>query len=313
MGSYSNLFNLQRFLKRYRQNDQPAAFEYLVSNAFSQLLFLPFQTKDNEDNTIRHRVIWYGSVKKNKTISPSPAGPDTICYAFSYYILIECTLRHGANQWRKEFVESIKHFNSFIKNSKVDKKDVYLTLAIPKLHKDTYTGFKQKANEGINIILIESPCLARINDISKMAFTVRHLDIRQLFNNLTNKLRESTSFDKFRNEINQHISEWGKDVLKREKTVFFGIRSYAAMKKAGKNIVGTSDILTNLFRDRIFNNYLKILGGGDLTSYIKDGLLKEKLACLVTTPDEDLFCKVKSIDFRERGFRFIKAVEDIND
>ena len=310
--SPSNLISLKQYLKRYSKC-QPAAFEYLIGSVFSQILYLPFHSKDSEDNTVTHRVIWYGSInKRNKTISKSPFGPDSVCFAYGFYLLIESTLRDGANQWRKEFVESLTHYDNFITNKNVDKKDVYVVLVAPRLHRDTYTGFKQKANEGCNILVLESSCLAKIGDTTKIIPTVRHLDLRHLFNDMVRTLRDSTSFDRFRGDLNKSISGWQKDVLKRERTVFFGLRAYEAIKKAGRNIVGTSDILLKLHRDSKFNHYIKILGGGDLTTYIREGLLTERLAHLISTPSEDVFCRIHSADFRARGLRLIRAVEDVN-
>jgi len=310
--SPSNLTNFQRYLKRFAQNDQPAAFEYLIAATISQIFFLPFQSKDNEDNTIKYRVIWGGNInKKSKAISKSPSGPDVICFAYGFYILIESTLRKDANQWRKEFVESLRHYEDFTKN--VDKKEVYLVITAPRIHKDTYMGFKQKACEEYNIVVLENSHLANIGNCSCMVPTIRHLDLHQLFTDLVKVLRESVSFDKIGNELNKTISKWQSDVLKREKNVFFGLKAYEAMKKVPNNTVGTSDILLNLKKDRKFKNYLHILGETDVTSYIKDGLLSEKLALLVPTPYEDLFCKVNAIDFKARGLRLIKAVEEIHD
>jgi len=312
--SYINLARLSKYLKRYHNNDQPAAFEYLVASVFSQIFYLPFQSKSNEDNNINHRVIWYGDVdKKRKTITKSPSGPDSICFAYGFYILIESTLRGDvAEQWRREFVESLKHYDNFVKNVNPDKKDVYLVLVAPTFHKDTYTGFKQKANEGYNIILLEGSSLAKIGEISKIAFTIRHLDLRQLFTDIVSVLRESTSFDRFKDHLNKSISEWREDVFKKERTIFFGLKSYEAMKKIGRSIVGTSEILSNLYKDSKFNHYIKILGIGDLTPYVREGLLSERLARLVNTPEEDFFCRVNNSDFKARGLRLIKAVERIN-
>ena len=145
-----------------------------------------------------------------------------------------------------------------------------------------------------------------------MAFTVRHLDLRLLFNDIVRVLRDSTSFNRFRRELTKSISEWQKDVLKKEKTIFFGLKSYEAMKKVGRSIVGTSDILLNLYKDRKFNRYIEIIGGGDLAYYIKEGLLSERLACLITTPVEDCFCKVNKADYSARALRLIKEVEEAN-
>jgi hypothetical protein len=312
--SYINLARLSKYLKRYHNNDQPAAFEYLVASVFSQIFYLPFQSKSNEDNKINHRVIWYGDVdKKRKTITKSPSGLDSICFACGFYTLIESTLRGNVtSQWQKEFIQSLKHYDDFVKDRNADKKDVYLALIAPTFHKDTYTGFKQKANEGYNLILLESSSLAKVAEISKIVFTIRHLDLRVLLNKFVKNLCESTSFDKLKGEFNKSISEWGKHVFKNEKTVFFGLKAYEAMKKTDRIIVGISDILLNLHKDSKFKHYLKIFGGGDLTSYVKDGLLSEKLACLIETPDEDYFCMVNSADFKERGRRLIKEVEKIN-
>lgn len=312
--SWSNFINFQRYLKRYSQNDQPAAFEYLVAGNISQIFFLPFQSSDNENNSVKHRVIWLGSInRRSNTISKSPSGPDAICFAYGFYILIESTLRQGANQWRKEFVESLKHYEHFLTNNNVDKKDVYLLIIAPKIHEDTYTGFKQKACEGYKIVVLKNSHLAKIGKCSGMISTIRHLDLRMLFNDMVKILRESVAFEKILYELNKAIYKWQRDVFKREKEVFFGLKAYEAMKKVPKNIVGTADILLNLERDEKFNYYYHILGGGDVASYIKDGLLSEKLAYLITTPDEDVYCKVNAIDFKKRGLRLIKAVEGIHD
>jgi hypothetical protein len=286
----------------------------LVSSAFSRIFYLPFQTGDKEDQNVSHRVIWYGTVNENsKTFSLSPSGPDSICFAYGFCILIEATLRGNVrDQWRREFVESLKHYDDFIRDNNKEKRDVYLILVAPEFNKDTYAGFQQKAREGYNIVLLESSCIAKIGEISKISFTVGHLDLRILFNKLVKKFRESTSFDKLKIEFSKSISEWGKDVFKNEKPVFFGLKAFEAMKKINRNVVGISEILLKLNRDNQFKSYMKVLGGGDLTSYIKDGLLYVKLACLVETPDEDHFCRTNSLDFEARGLKLIEKVKGIN-
>lgn len=311
--SCSNLIYFQRYLNRYARNDQPAAYEYLVASTISQIFFLPFQSRDNENNAVKNRVIWQGSInRRSNTISKSPSGPDVICFAYGFYVLIESTLREGTSQWRKEFVESLKHYDDFVTINNVDKKKVYLIVIAPKIHKDTYTGFKQKASEGYNIVVLKNSHLAKIAKCSGMISTIRHLDLCYLFVNLVKILRESAAFDKIMHELNKTINKWQSDVFKQEKEVFFGLKAYEAMKKVPKNIVGTADILFNLERDRKFNYYLNILGVDDIMTYITNGLLSEKLAYLITTPYEQLFCKVNIIDFKARGLRMIKAVEEIH-
>ncbi len=124
--SHSNLTNHKRYINRFGQKDQSAAFEYLVASVFSKILYLSFQSKDTEDASIKHRVIWHGSFNKRlNTISKSPSGPDATCFCYGFDNLIETTLKVGTGQWRKEFIESLKHHDDFVTNNNVNKKDVY--------------------------------------------------------------------------------------------------------------------------------------------------------------------------------------------
>ena len=170
--SISNLTNLPQYLGRYPSHNHSGAFEYLVAGAFSQIFFLPFQSKDNEDSSVNHRVIWYGSVNdlKSRTVSRSPSGPDSVCFGYGFYILTESTLRQGTSQWRREFLESLTHCDNFVRDMNVERKDVFVALIVPRLHEHTYTGFKQKANEGYNIVLLEGSWLAKTGDTAKNGF-----------------------------------------------------------------------------------------------------------------------------------------------
>lgn len=317
--SLSNLINLKQYLKRYSKY-QPAAFEYLVASAFSQILDLPFQSKDNENNTVEHRVMWYGSVRnlKTQTKACSPSGPDSICFAYGFNALIESTLRKEANQWRKEFVESIKHYDDFVRHKNANRKDVYLILIVSKLHKDTFTGFQQKAKEGYNIILLETAFLAKIGNIAHAVFTVRHSDLRQLFNAMVKALRESNSFSKFRENLNQCIFQCQKDVYNAGKITFIGVKSYEVICKAvqqrSRANLSLGQIHKRLLKDPIVNDYFEIINDKLLISYIEHDLVYQGLGIVVgtTLQNEPLFEPVHSTDFKARGLRLIKAVEEIN-
>jgi len=317
--SYTNLTRLRQYLKRFPGKDQPAAFEYLVAGAFSQIFDLTLQTKDNEDSSIKHRVIWYGKInKKIKTIVKSPTGPDSICFACGFYVLFESTLRDGANQWRREFIESIKHYDKFVKQQRVNKRDVYLILIVRRLHKDTFNGFQQKALGGYNIILLEASLIAQICNIIKAVFTVRNTDLRQLFNNLVKALRESTSFRRFRDNIDQYISEWQKDIHKTGKIPFLGVRSYETICKAvhqkGRANLSTGEIYRKLLKDPIVKDYFEVIGDKPLISYVEKSLIDQGLGVVVgtTSQNEPLFEPVHIADFKRRVLRLIKTVENLN-
>lgn len=309
----SNLMKTEEYLNRYAAAERPGAFEFLVAGAFAQSLHLPFQSRKTEDNTVEHRVLWYGHYdRKNKKFSYSPAGADSICFAYGYYVLIEATTRGNvANQWRREFVESITHYDNFISERNLEKRDVYLALVAPEFHRNTYTGFKQKTLEGNHILLLESATLARISKICKNVPTLLHLDLRKLLRDMVGELRNSGSLKGLRKGFSKCITDWEVNLLRQEKTVYFGLKGYEAMKRIGRNTVGMSEIMIEFQRDGKLEYCLRKLDGGDLADYVKEGLLTERLARFVPGPDDDLFRKVDGADFRARSLRVIREVEAV--
>ena len=311
--SHRNLINPSRYFSRYRQNEHPAAFELLVADVFSQILSLPFQSSSTDNPSIIHRVLWTGEYHaRSRTITKSPRGPDSICYAFGFQILVECTLKDGANQWRHEFVEAIDHYTAFVSQPNIRRESLFLALVSKKLHTDTHMAFRQKAIEGLNVFLLEATSLAKICYFSKIAFSSRHLDLQALMRSLVECLGRSSSLREYRKEAGNIISDWGRNILRSERTVFFGLKSLAAMQKIGSNIVGTSAILRNLKADRDFRFYINVLGQADLATLIKDGLICERFARLITTPYEPLFCRVDNADYKYRSNRLVRAVEETN-
>jgi len=314
LAAVSNLRNLPGYLGRYERKQQPGAFEFLVSSVFARSFHLPLQNADTEDATVEHRVIWHGRVDSQRRIfSPASHGPDGVCLACGYSMLIEGTLRGNvSSQWRKEFVECLSHYDEFLQRRNVERNDAYLALVAPQFHQSTYTGFKQKALEGYNVVMLECESLAKICIISDGIRTLRQLDLRHLIKGLVRELRQSGSLASFRGDVGRCIAEWEVEMLKQERTVYFGLKSYEVMKRAGTDIVGVSDIMLGLNKDRQFERYLRKLGGGDLAEYVREGLVRERLARIVEAPSEDLFCKVEGADFRGRGLRLIRAVEEID-
>jgi len=310
----SNLRRMRQYLDRYPHNVQPVAFEFLVTSAFARGFHLPFKTRATDNGSIAHKVVWYGDVDyKKKIFTPAPSGPDGACFSCGYSLLIESTLRGNvSNQWRKEFIESLNHYDSFVSQHGAERNDVYLALVAPEFHRSTYTGFKQKASEGYNIIMLDCQNLSTICNICACVQTFRHLDLRYLLRRIIKKLRESGSLTSFRKDVRRYIDNWEVELLKQEQTVYFGLKSYEAMKKAGRNIVGASDIMLKLHRDAHFERCIRKLGGGDLALYIREGLLRERLARLVEAPNEDLFCRVDGADFKARSLRMIRAVESLD-
>jgi len=306
--SFNDLLRYKAFIAGF--NKESAAFEYLISSVFSQIFYLPFRcSKKSRKNSLT----WHGEILSKNQLSNSPSGPDASCCAYGFNILIEATLRTEANQWRREFMECLKHYDKFVRTKKICRENVYLILVAPKLHADTYDGFKQKVSN-YNLILLSLPWLTQLWETILMVPTIRHIDFRTIFMGMVKQLHDSPNFRKYQEAITTKIAIWQEEVLNNEKEVFFALRAYEAMKKTGGNVVSMAQVLYNLRRDDIFNRYWTMMGKKDLTSIIKDYLLSEKMAVIGPFPDDETyFCRVNALDFRRRSERVIKSVEEIND
>jgi hypothetical protein len=303
-----NLKNLQQYLSRYPQSKQPAAFEYLITRAFSNILHLPFYSSDNDDPSINHRVVWNGNVTN---MTKSPNGADGIAYANDFFILIEASLKRGSGQWRQEFGPFVRHVDEFIKQKRLKAQDVYGVLLTPKLHIDTYRSIRHKPE--FNFIILETSHLIKILETSILACTIRHLELRQLFNKFSEFMRPQAIGDFLKN-LEVGITTWQKDVLATERRCFVGIKSYEVIRKIGRPSVHTSEILKKLQRHPIVNRYVNIIGEKIAPQMISEALLSESLAVVVgKLPNgEEDFYPISIQDFKHRINRIITIVENVN-
>jgi len=300
------------------QVQQSACFEWLVAQAFSHILYLPFFSSDNDDASISHRVIWLGS-ETNLSRAPQnanapPNSPDAIAYAYKFYILIESTLKTGANQWTQEFAQSLRHCDDFVSRTGAHPNEVYIVLVAPKLYIDTYWSIRQNPRSGFNFILLEVPELAKILETSILAFTMRHLELRRLLNQVPQCIANSSSLRDFRKLLNDWIKGWRQDVLKLEKNAFIGVKSYKVMKEIGRTHIGVSEILRKLQAHPIVLQYFNIIDSKVSVSDVIESLYQQKLGFRLTptTDGEEIFEPVPALDFKARESRLIKAVEEIN-
>jgi hypothetical protein len=109
------------------------------------------------------------------------------------------------------------------------------------------------------------------------------------------------------------MAQWQKDVLRLEKTVFVGVKSYEAMQKIGRQHIGATEILQKLQKHPVVNRYFKLIGDKVGADAIADALVTHSFAARLGTTyeDEQLFQPVPSVDFKHRGLRLIRAVEEI--
>jgi hypothetical protein len=269
-----NLRDHGRYLDQFPYYEQSAHFEHLIAQAFAHLLHLPFYTSDNDDANVIHRVTWRGSIEN---ISTAPRGPDAVAYAYEHCVLIETTLKKGTNQWAQEFASSVRHYEDFVNEGGLNREDTYLILVAPEFHRDTYRSIRQKDIEGFNFVLLEVSALAKILDTSILAFTIRHLDLRDLYHGLQERCKRSSTIEDFLKRLGDSTSGWQQEVLKLEKTVFLGVKSYEAMRKIGRKSVGVSEIFQKLQWHPTVKHYIRIMGGRLTSHEIEESLLSESL------------------------------------
>lgn len=302
------LKNLNDYLILFHPSQQSTYFEKLIAEAFSNILYLPFYTSDNDDPNISHRLTWQGIIN---SISKAPQGkPDAIAYCYNYYLIIEATRRTGANQWIKEFGPSIRHSENFCAQNRVQQKDVFVLMVCTKLFEDTYQSIKNYSREECKLVPIEVSDLVKILQASILAFTLKHLELRRLFHQISNTIRNSSSLIDFSKSVDSSITRWQKDVLKLEKNTFIGVKSYKAMRQIGRIHIGTSEILQKLQKHTIVKQYLNIIGEKISSKTIEDSLVQQSFASrlIPTYEGEEVFEPVPCVDFKGRSLRLIDTV-----
>lgn len=297
------------YLDAFLQGEQPAHFENLIAQTFGHIFYLPYFTQDNENTRKKYRVTWHG---RTSPISKAPERQDATLYAHGFYGLIESTLTTGRTQWVREFGPGIEHYTKFTTRQELDKRDVYLLLVAPNIYKDTYRGIRQKQEEGFNFIMLEVSTLVEILETSMLAFTTRHLDLRKLFSELLRCSKDSSSLQDFSDNTIRCISTWQQDILKKEKKVFVGVKSYEAMRKIGRDVIGVSEILRELETQPRVTRYLEIINDELTALAIERSLLSGRFGVSIGrdfVEEEEYFRPVPLIEFKSRAEKIINALK----
>jgi len=306
-----NLKNLNQYLAQFDRSEQSTYFEKFIAEVLSRILNLPFYTMDDDNTAVPHRIIWQGSTNP---VSKAPLEkPDVVAYCYDFCLTIEATLKTGVNQWTQEFASSIRHCANFCSQSRIQEKDAIALLICTKLHEDTYRSIKSNPKPECKLIPIEVSELVRILETSILAFTMRHLEFRRLLNQVSDCIRTSSSLDNFQSDMDILLTNWQKDVLKIERSAIISVKSYEAMRSINRTHISVGEIFSILLKDQTINEYLRIIGDKLSFDIIEESLLQQGLAFQFSpTFDEKLFYPVPFADFKERGLRLIKAVEEGN-
>jgi len=300
--TFNRLDNLGKFLGSFHVAHQSTFFEELIVQSFPIILHLPFFDITDDDSTIAYRVTWNGS-RNLRTRAPG-GGPDGIGRGRGFNIIIEATLKTGTKQWSQEFAISLKHAR--------DTNDQYLhvnpeliitVLVTPAIHDYTYNSVKHNNQSNpYKIIPIETIILKKLVETSRLAFTLRHLDIRDFFNNIINELFSSYDCNDYRKRSISVVNNWQKEVLQLEKKTIIPIKSYHVMRKINRNHISTSEILRDLANDKFIKKYSEKVKEGFGAEIINQCIVQESLGKVLSKINyaEHIFAPVPISDFRSR-------------
>lgn len=308
----SNLRSLDRYLSGYHGVGRSTRFEQIVAEAFSHTVRLPFYTSATDIATTPHRVTWLGTI--HSLHKAPPGGADAIARCFGFHCIIEATLTTGATQYQREFAQSIRHCEDYCTQNNVQHDDAFILFVCREISQDTYRSLRSHPQQEYRFVPIEVSDLAKILQTSILAFTMRHLELRGLFVDIHNSLRNSSTRADFRRSIMNHTKQWQKNVLSLEKSVFVGFRSYQAMQTfESRRHIGVGEILRKLQKHPIIGQYFNIIGDKISTEMIEDSSICHSFACkLASTFDGEVILEpVPGIDFRQRLQRLVHAVERI--
>jgi len=301
------LKNYSQYLNRFHRTHRSAHFEYLISLSFAHIMHLPFFQSDRDDASVNYRVVWFGNINSSPP-ECSPSGYDSIVYAHNHYILIEATMKEGKRQWSQEFARAINHRDNFVRNDREKQKKTWVVLATTKLNKDTYNSIKTKEK----FIPLQIDSIQKMLKTSILAFSIKHLEVINLFNDISEILKNSNSMRNFLSRVDKCLDNWQEKVLNKEKRLFIGIKSYEALVKSSGNMMSASEILLKLKRNPIVRQYFNLIQESIDFDIMEKGLIEESLGCLTKNIYEKYYYPVPKEDFKGRAKRIIKAVEDAN-
>ena len=293
---------------------QSIYFEQLISLAFSRGFYLPFYTNNNDDETIEYKVVWNGSDIGGNLLGSPQGKPDIVAYCFGFYLILEATQKTSSNQWTQEFAQAVRHCGDFVRENSVEPNEVYIVLITPKLHEDTYQSLRHHPQRDYKIVPLETKAIVRILETAILAFTIKHLEFRKLFNEIPKCLAKSSSLLDFRNGLEDELRNWQREVLRQERRTFLSVKAYEAMQKTPRVAVAVSEILDSLLKHPFVGQYLKIAGEELNSNDIETVLVEESLgsrAGRTIQTDEQLFECVPCSDYKGRGLRLIGEVESI--
>jgi hypothetical protein len=270
-------------------------------------MHLPLYTIDSDDPSTKYRVVWYGDIRSSPP-KYAPSGRDAIIYAHNNFVLIEATRKEGKRQWSQEFSRALNHRDDFVGGNENKREKTYIVLVTTKLDKDTYNSIKTKEK----FIPLQIDSIQKILKTSVLAFSIKHLEVINLFVDIEEILRDSESLKNYLSRVDKCLDNWQEKILNKEKKLFIGIKSYEALVRSSGNLMSAGEILLKLKKNPIVRQYFNLIEEEISFEIMEKALIEESLGCLTRTIQEKFYYPVPKEDFKGRAKRIIKAVEDAN-
>ncbi len=291
-------------------------FEILIAKAVAEIFKIPYFCVDNDDVTICYKVVWNGTSRSQ--ITPAPGGKcDAFARCHDFYLAIEATSKPGTNQWTQEFASSISHLEEMISKKICSRTNSYILFVAKKISDDTFLSLKRHPQGDLKFIPLNLASFAKILKTTEMAYTIKHLDIRQLLLDVPKILRESENVNDYEYRLNNHVVNWRKEIFKRESNAIVGIKSYEIMRSMNRQYIGESEILSKLLQSNDIVEYLNAIGEKITAQRIEDSLEAQNLIAgrmLNSALDGDMFFQpVPYFAYKERQCRIIKLIKTIDE
>jgi hypothetical protein len=290
-------------------------FEILIAKAVAAIFKIDYFCSDHDDVAIPYRVVWNGTSRYPMEVEHDMCDASARCHNF--YLTIEATLKTDANQWTQEYASSVRHLRFFMRTVGCSTKQSYILFVAKEISEDTFNSLKKHPETDCKFIPINLPSFAEILATTEMAYTIKHLDIRQLFFEIPKIIEISTDVQDFRIKLYNHVINWKKEVFNKEANAIVGIKSYEVMRKINRTLIGESEILEQLSQADDITEFLSIIGKNIDAQMVEESLVNQALIAGKTqTYDiegEIMYQPVPYFAYKDRQCRIIKTIKAINE
>jgi hypothetical protein len=246
--------NIDKFLSRYKEDKQTAAFEYYVSTKLSETFRMHHYEKACDPGN-GERVVWYG---KSSPFSKSSDGdPDIICECKGFFLLGEVSLGDQNNQWRKELTIVEKHFDEFINRGNVKAENLLTAFFCRNINDYSLSNIGPVLNK-THMALLTVNMLLKVREISNIVPFVSHIEIWYLLKDLNELLRSTNEPKEYISKATKRIDDWGKTILESQKYILYGIESYRILSDQKEPYLDATKIYENLVKKKKIKKLLRI-------------------------------------------------------